>query len=387
VNALDLVLVVVAVAAAVGGYRLGLVTRAVSWAGLIVGLGIGARLLPGILRTVRPNASHMQLFAVAVAVLVACGVTGQVVGLLLGGRVSVRVRSPRGRQVDQVLGAVAGVCGLLVAAWLLLPGMASVPGLPARLARGSAVAHELDSVLPAAPDTSRAMRRLVGDHYPEVFDALRPTPNLGTPPAVSGLRDAVARRIVASTVKVEGRACRVVQEGSGFVVAPGLVATNAHVVAGEPTSYITDGIGLRHEATVVAFDPERDLALLSVPDLHEAPLHLSTTAIGGRGAVFGHPEGGPLTLAPFRVGDKVQALGTDIYDHASTTRLVLVLASALRPGDSGGALVDARGDVVGIAFAVSPDRAGVAYALDPSELQAVLRAPHDAPVTTGPCVG
>jgi S1-C subfamily serine protease len=314
-------------------------------------------------------------------------VTGQVIGLLLGGRVSVRVRSPRGRQVDQILGAVAGVCGLLVAAWLLLPGMASVPGLPARLARGSAVAHELDSVLPAAPDTSRAMRRLVGDHYPEVFDALRPTPDLGSPPAVSGLSDAVARRIVASTVKVEGRACRVVQEGSGFVVGPGLVATNAHVVAGEPTSYITDGIGLQHEATVVAFDPERDLALLSVPDLHEAPLHLSSTAIGGRGAVFGHPEGGPLTLAPFRVGDKVQALGTDIYDRASTTRLVLVLASALRPGDSGGALVDAQGDVVGVAFAVSPDRAGVAYALDPSELQALLRAPHDAPVTTGPCVG
>jgi S1-C subfamily serine protease len=387
VNALDVLLVTVAVAAAVGGYRLGLVTRAVSWAGLIVGLGVGARLLPGILRAVRPSSSHAQLFAVAVVVLVACGVTGQVIGLLLGGRVSVRVRSPRGRQIDQVLGGIAGVCGLVVAAWLLLPGMASVPGIPARLARGSALAHELDSILPAAPDTSRAMRRLVGDQYPEVFDALRPTPDLGTPPAVSGLSGAVARRVVASTVKVDGRACQVVQEGSGFVVAPGLVATNAHVVAGESSTYVTDGIGLRHGATVVAFDPERDLALLEVPDLDEAPLHLSSTAIGGRGAVFGHPEGGPLTLAPFRVGDKVHALGTDIYDHESTSRLVLVLASDLHPGDSGGALVDSRGDVVGIAFAVSPDRGGVAYALDPSELQPLLATRRRTAVSTGPCVG
>jgi S1-C subfamily serine protease len=387
VNALDVLLVTVAVAAAVGGYRLGLVTRAVSWAGLIVGLGVGARLLPGILRAVRPSSSHAQLFAVAVVVLVACGVTGQVIGLLLGGRVSVRVRSPRGRQIDQVLGGIAGVCGLVVAAWLLLPGMASVPGIPARLARGSALARELDSILPAAPDTSRAMRRLVGDQYPEVFDALRPTPDLGAPPAVSGLSGVVARRVVASTVKVDGRACRVVQEGSGFVVAPGLVATNAHVVAGEASTYVTDGIGLRHGATVVAFDPERDLALLEVPDLDEAPLHLSSTAIGGRGAVFGHPEGGPLTLAPFRVGDKVHALGTDIYDHESTSRLVLVLASDLHPGDSGGALVDSRGDVVGIAFAVSPDRSGVAYALDTSELQPLLATRRRTAVSTGPCVG
>ena len=373
-NVLDLVFVVVAVAAAIGGYRLGLVTRAVSWAGLIVGLGVGARLLPGILRTVRPSASHMQLFAVAVAVLVACGVTGQVVGLLLGGRVSVRVRSPRGRQVDQVLGAVAGVCGLLVAAWLLLPGMASVPGLPARLARGSAVAHELDSVLPAAPDTSRAMRRLVGDHYPEVFDALRPTPNLGSPPGVSGLSDAVARRIVASTVKVEGRACRVVQEGSGFVVAPGLVATNAHVVAGEPTSYITDGIGLRHEATVVAFDPERDLALLSVPDLHEAPLHLGTHRHRGPRRGLRPPRRRPAHAGAVPRGRQgAGARHRHLRPRARPPAWSWCWPTALRPGDSGGALVDARGEVVGVAFAVSPDRAGVAYALDPSELQAVLR--------------
>jgi S1-C subfamily serine protease len=102
--------------------------------------------------------------------------------------------------------------------------------------------------------------------------------------------------------------------------------------------------------------------------------------------VFGHPGGGPLRAAPYEVGRKVVATGTDIYDGARTERSVLVLASDLHPGDSGAALVDPDGQVVGIAFAIAPDKGGVAYALAMTELDAVASTDLSRTVDTGPCL-
>ena len=93
---------------------------------------------------------------------------------------------------------------------------------------------------------------------------------------------------------------------------------------------------------------------------------------GVRGAVFGHPGGGPLEASPFRVDRRIRAVGRDIYGAARTERDVLVLAADLEPGDSGSALVSPDGDVVGVAFAIAPDRPGVAYALTPAEVRAAL---------------
>jgi S1-C subfamily serine protease len=137
---------------------------------------------------------------------------------------------------------------------------------------------------------------------------------------------------------------------------------------------------------VVAFDPARDLAVLRAPGLGRNPLPRADIEEGGVGAVFGHPGGGPLAPSPFSIGQQVTATGTDIYDQARTEREVLVLASDLEPGDSGGALVDPQGRVVGVAFAIAPDRPGVAYALDLSELEAILSADLSQPVDSGPCL-
>ncbi|MEQ1786475.1 MAG: trypsin-like peptidase domain-containing protein, partial [Acidimicrobiales bacterium] len=191
---------------------------------------------------------------------------------------------------------------------------------------------------------------------------------------------------VPATVKVQGVACRRIQEGSGFVVAPGLVVTNAHVVAGERETVVQRSDGSEVRAIVVAFDPNRDLAVLRADDLGRPALERSTIEEGGVGAVFGHPGGGDLRAAPFQVGQQVTATGTDIYDQRATEREVLILASALRPGDSGAALVDPSGRVVGVAFAIAPDRPGVAYALAMEELDAVLAGNLSGPVDTGPCL-
>ena len=188
-------------------------------------------------------------------------------------------------------------------------------------------------------------------------------------------------------VKVEGVACRRIQDGSGFVVAEDLVATNAHVVAGERSTTVERNDGRRLSATVVAFDANRDLALLQVPRLKRTPLVVTAAVRGAVGGVFGHPGGEPLRIAPFEVSRQLEATGKDIYDDQTTDRQVLELAASLRPGDSGAPLVDPAAEVVGVAFAISTDHVGVAYALATSELKAVLAEAHDQPADTGDCLG
>src|SRR6185312_5915220 len=135
----------------------------------------------------------------------------------------------------------------------------------------------------------------------------------------------------------------------------------------------------------VAFDPARDLALLHVTGLDRPALPVASASKGQTGGVFGHPGGRPLRIAPFSVARQIDATGRDIYDGATTRRQVLELAASLRAGDSGSALIDAKGEVVGIAFAVSSEQDGVAYALATSELTPLLAGPHQDEVSTGTC--
>ncbi len=386
-NSLDALLLLLAVSAGFGGYRLGLVARVASWLGMAIGLYIAARSLPWLLRTVEGGKQTTLLF-VAAGALIGGAFVGQAAGLLAGSRMQQLMPPGPVRVADRVAGAAAGLLGVLVALWLILPTMADVPGWPAEQSRSSRVARFVHNALPDAPDTLQALRQLVGeDQFPSVFSALQPAPDLGPPPAESGISQEVADRVVPSTVKVQGVACRRIQEGSGFTFrAPDLVVTNAHVVAGEDDIVVYRSDGSAVDATVVAFDPDRDLAVLRVPGLERPVLPGGPTAPGGRGGVFGHPGGGPLRIAPFQVGQEVEASGRDIYDRSRTEREVLILSSGLQPGDSGAALIDGAGAVVGVAFAIAPDKPGVAYALSMDELNAVLAGDLSAEKDTGPCL-
>ncbi|MDQ3574850.1 MAG: trypsin-like peptidase domain-containing protein, partial [Actinomycetota bacterium] len=212
----------------------------------------------------------------------------------------------------------------------------------------------------------------------------------GPPPAATGLSSAVLARVGASTVKVTGIACQRIQDGSGFAAGPDTIVTNAHVVAGQRAgrTQVIRPDGRRLGASVVAFDADRDLAVLRVPGLGQQPLGVGTGSVGSQGAVLGHPGGQEaLRAAPAAVRQRVQAVGRDLYDDRSTRRDVFVLAASLRPGDSGGALVNTAGNVMGVAFAIAPDRPGTAYAVTEQELRAVLSRPRGGTVSTGPCLG
>lgn len=384
-NLFDLVIAVAAVSASIGGYRLGLLARALSWAGMALGLVVAARVLPAIIERF-DSAEPTGRLLVAAGVLLGGAFVGQALGLVLGARAHVALPLA-GRPLDRVGGGMAGVIGLLVAVWLLLPTMADVPGSASRLARGSTIARAIDDIAPEPPDALQTLRRLVGENqFPQVFSALRPAPAVGPPPGDSGIAPDLQTAVTASTVKIEGRACNRIQEGSGFVAQAGVVVTNAHVIAGEDITEVVRPDGSRVPATVVHFDPDRDLAILAVPEIGASPLPIGDVAAGGTGAVFGYPGGGPLEVSPFAVKEQVEAVGRDLYDSRDTRRQVLILASDLAPGDSGAAVVDPGGNVVGVAFAIAPDQPGTAYALSVQELAAALGAPRTQDVDTGPCL-
>lgn len=379
----DVIVVVAAAFAALGGWRLGFFTRLLSWVGLAAGVVLAARFLPRIVTATGITSASSRL-VVGVVVVLGAALVGQAAGALVGARL------PRGplRGADRAVGAATGALGVLVALWLLLPAVSSVPGWPARATRRSAIARWMSASLPPPPNTLRNLVDSGG--FPQVFSALRPGEVVGSPPAAAGMAAATVASVAASTVQVQGQACNRIQDGSGFAVAPDLILTNAHVVAGEPAGQtaVIEPSGRQLPATVVFYDPNRDIALLSVAHLGEAPLQFASGAVGTLGAVFGHPNGQTaLAVQPARVAQEITAVGEDLYNRRQVSRDVYVLASNLAPGDSGGALVDRTGKVVGVAFAIALDRSGTAYALTSKEVLPDLSAPrHPGGVSTQSCV-
>lgn len=387
-NLFDLVLVVIIVVVAAGGYRLGFLHRVGSWIGLALGAIAAAWLSPVVLNAFQGGAPEVRLL-IALGVFLVLTSLGATIGQVAGG--SLRKLLPPGtglRQADRGAGAGAGALGALVLIWLLLPALAEVPGLVSRQVRNSTIARGIDRYAPGAPRPVQDLRQQVAQtDFPQVFARLRPAPGTGRPPATVGLPASVSARVSAATVQVSGTACGQLLLGSGFAAAPDTIVTNAHVVAGVSRPSVIRPDGTRLAATVEVFDPNRDLAVLSVRGLGESPLPLGNGQVPEDGAVFGHPNGQvALAVSPARIDSKVSAEGRDLYRSRQTRREVFVLAARLAPGDSGGALVDVGGAVVGVAFAIAPDQSATAYALSSAEVRAALGAPRTAAGKTGPCI-
>jgi hypothetical protein len=390
VNFLDLVIVLAAVGAGVLGYRLGFLRRGLSWAGMVGGLVLGVALVDDLAEAFRASPPRTRLL-VSLAFLVLLGTIGQGVGFAIGSMLHQRIgrAGPAVRRGDRIAGAALGVLGVLALMWLLIPALASSPGWPAGAVRESAVARAIDRYAPPPPDEAETLGRLVGDQsFPEVFDTLT-SPDAGDPPA-GGIPAEAAARVAASVVKVEGVACDRLQDGTGFVAARDLVVTNAHAIAGEERSIVETPDGRRLDTELVAFDPDRDLAVLRAPGLGMPALTRADGGIDQRGSIFGHPGGGPLRESPVRIAEEILADGTDITRTRATEREVFVLAAVAAPGDSGAPVVDADGRVLGVLFALDLSRPTTAYALTDDELGAVLdpvlAGTASAPSGTGPCL-
>ncbi len=385
-NWLDLVVILLAALAGAAGYQMGLIARSVSWLGLGLGLYFAARTVPKLLDGYEA-APEGRLLLAAASILVIGGLAGQALGMFVGSRV--RRTLPHGSvsTVDRAGGAFAGMLGVFVALWLLLPAVAQVPDWPARQARTSAIAKAIDQLFPTPPDAVDAIRQLVDDSAPEVFAGLKAAPDVPAPPSSILISSTINQQATQGTYRVEAPACGGVQEGTGFAVAGDLLMTNAHVVAGSDDVSVFGEEGDVLEADVVAFDPRRDIAVLRVdPGALPQPLTLGEPRVGDQGAVYGHPGGGDLRATPFLVATRVNAEGKDLFEDETIVRDVLVLSATLRPGDSGAPIVRSDGTVIGMAFAVAPDRSSVGYALTTDELNAVLSGSLTGQVSTGECL-
>jgi S1-C subfamily serine protease len=196
-----------------------------------------------------------------------------------------------------------------------------------------------------------------------------------------------------SVVKVLGTACGLGIEGSGWVAAPGVIVTNAHVVAGENDTNVQVGgnpPGL--DAEVIDFDPHDDIAVLRVTGLHEPVLHLAAKPQSGTAAaILGYPLDGPFDKEPGRIGQAEVVSTEDAYGNGPVLRSITPLRGRVRPGNSGGPMIDARGQVVATVFAAitgSPSGQGgfaVPNALVRAQLKLALSRTHA--VSTEACAG
>ncbi len=339
-NLFDIGILACAAIAAWAGWRMGFLARIFSWVGLAAGLYLAVVFMPNVLDSlglssarVQPASSTVRDATIVLAVVLLLGgaFVGQGVGLFVGARLHSVLPFGGVRTADRAVGAFVGILGVFTALWLLAPSLASAPPWISQLTTHSVIARWVSNETHdhglSPPNTLQALRRLVGeDGFPQVFNVIVPAKNVGKPPFLDPLERSVVGLVSASTVKVEGQACDRIQEGSGWTVAPNLIVTNAHVVAGEPagdTSVLLPDGQIR-EATVVLYNPDIDLALLSVPDLGEASLHIGNGTVGNKGAVFGHPNGQDLlAVQPAQLAEEVTAVGEDLYnDHSTQPRRV-----------------------------------------------------------------
>ena len=182
-------------------------------------------------------------------------------------------------------------------------------------------------------------------------------------------------------MKIVGTApsCSRTLEGSGFVIAPEHVLTNAHVVAGVRNGPVVIAHHRSFHASVVLYDPERDVAVLYVPALGSPALPFAFHASAGDSAIVaGYPLNSHFTAVPARIGNEEPANSPDIYQEHIVTRDIYAVRAVVQPGNSGGPLLSTRGSVYGVVFAAATDVADTGYALTAGEVASDVSAGRTA---------
>jgi S1-C subfamily serine protease len=392
VNLLDIGLSVATILFAIGGFRQGFVTATLSFFGFFGGAVIGAQLADPIAGRLSQDSSWR--IAVAVAVVLALALLGQVLAVSLGNQLRSRLTWRPAQAVDAVLGAVVSAIAVLLVFWMVATPLASAPYPRVSSAvRDSQVIRGVDDVVPRqVRSLYSSLRDAVRSYdFPEVFGPLVPTRVRSVPrPDPKLLQSPAVGTAHPSVVKITGLAesCARRVEGSGFVYAPNRIITNAHVVAGiDQPSVQVDGD--RREATVVLYDPDRDVAILYVPDLGLRPLPFASRPVDtdADAIVLGYPEDGGFFAGAARIRDRMDIRGPDIYNERTVTREVYSIYGDVRSGNSGGPLIAADGSVLGVIFAAAVDQQFTGFALTAAEVAADARtgANSTAEVSTGDC--
>lgn len=387
---LDIVIIGVALIAAISGWRSGALGSLMSFIGVVLGAIAGVMLAPHIVSHV--DSPRGKLFT-ALLLILALVVIGEVAGVVLGRAVRGSIRSNPVRLADSLIGVGLQLVVVLIAAWLLgSPLTTSNQTSLASAARGSKVITEVDKY---APDWLRSVPKrmsalLSTSGLPEVLDPMRtPAPSVDAPDAT--LADSlVVAKSRPSVVKIRGVAtsCQKVLEGTGFVIAPNRVMSNAHVVAGSD-SVTVEAEGQTYDATVVAYDPDADISILDVPNLAQQPLVFAEqpAKTGTDAVVLGFPGGGDFVATPARVREIIELSGPDIYKTKTVNREVYTIRGTVRQGNSGGPMINRAGQVIGVVFGAGVDDNDTGFVMTTDEVSRQLaKIGNTAKVPTGACV-
>lgn len=393
---IDVLVLLVLLAYAVSGYRQGALVGFLSLAGFLGGGALAMWALPSLLdRWFPPDSGDVRRVVLALVGVLLVAMLGQAVALRLGLGLRRQVSATPVRRLDAAMGAVTGVVAVTVLVWLVAGALRGGPSQTlSREVGRSRVVSVIDALMPS--DTGRVFAGfrsfLDAGGFPRVFEGfgpeiIRPV----DPPDPQVAQTAGIQRAARSIVKITGLAnmCSRSQEGSGWVLSPHRVVTNAHVVAAVSRPRVqVGGEGREYAGRVVVFDPVRDLAVIDVPELNAPALpRASDLARGASAVVAGYPLDGPYRLDSARVREVITARGRDIYGARPSPRRVYSLYARVQPGNSGGPLLDRDGRVVGVVFAKSLDDDQTGYALTTTEADPVFAAGRNATslVDTGPC--
>jgi S1-C subfamily serine protease len=386
-NILDGIIVLILLIQSIRWAKQGFIQGVFPLVGFWLGVLGGAWLTPHVINLLEGS---LEKLAVTLALIITVALLGGAIGELIGSSLSQVSRRFKLRTLDSVLGAVFSVGLGLFIIWLLAAVLVTGPFQGVNTAiRQSVVLQTLNDRLPPAPDTISRLGGLINQaDFPRVFTGLGPRPvepvDLPDSPAVQSAAQAAG----AATVRLESSGCGGIVNGSGFMVAPNVVMTNAHVIAGIDDPVIVDQAG-SHAGTPIYFDPARDIALVRAQGLAGTPLSLveNTVDRGTRAVTLGYPEGGRLDAEPTGVLQYINASGRDIYNQQTVTRPVYELQAEVVSGNSGGPVVTPQGSVIGMVFARSISDQNTGYAVTSAALQPVVAENADdrSSVDTAQC--
>jgi S1-C subfamily serine protease len=374
---LDWIITGAALLLALFGWAQGFVSAGLALVGFALGAWIGTRVGPAVVPGGRqsPWAPAFGLLGALLAGgILAAGFEG------IGGRLRRLLRVPGLAALDGLLGAVLTVGVGLGVIWLLGAVALQHGGDARHEVQRSAILSRLNAIVPPSGALLDAIANL--DPFPRIDG-----PSAGVAPPTAGIAsDPDVRRAAASVVKILGTACGAGVEGSGWVVRPGVVVTNAHVVAGESdTRVLLRGRAPSLGAEVIAFDPHDDVAILRVGGLQAPALAFEgSPSAGASGAILGFPLDGPYDVRAGRLGVTRSVISQDAYGRGPVRRAIAALRGKVRPGNSGGPMVDGRGKVLTTVFAATTRGPRGGYGVPNAQVRKAL-AGAGGPVSTGPC--
>lgn len=383
IDLIDIVIVAAVLIGLANGYRRGFWLSAAQYAGLVIGVLLGATAATPVLNYLEIHNTVARPLG-AVLVLVIGGSLGSSLGFAAGEPIRRKIlRTGVHTSTDSIGGAVLSAVAVITMCWFLGLSFSRGPSQEvAQQIQRSVVLHTLDNLAPRPPVFLASIQGILsGVSFPPVFAGLEPA--IGAPlPLPASVDTPGVNRAAQAVVKISSLGCGGLVTGSGFPVGSGYILTNAHVVSGTSRHTILTPAGAELPGTVVFFDPERDVAVLYVPDYRSAPLIFGPAQRGTKGAVIGYPGGGPEQVSPAVVDGRIDAEGRDIYNANLVTRQIFVIQARVRPGNSGGPLVDLEGRVLGLVFATSAGDPNQAYALTDDEIQGDVKDAQAHPSQT-----